>query len=105
MRYSDIHVSRDELVCDQGIVSAGTTSEAETGVEILEKGGNAVAAVFAACVVDFYNCGLGGNGFMSVYMGDSRGTATFDWAPRVPYGTLEDAYELEDGESDFPCYC
>ena len=105
MLHSPIRVTRDKVVSSEGAVAAGHKLEAEAGARILEQGGNAVdaavAAAFAAAVVEPNNSGLGGNGFLGIYMAQSGHTTVIDWAPRAPSGATEDLYELEEGSSDF----
>jgi len=105
MLHSAIRVTRDKVVASRGVVAAGHQLEAEAGVRMLEQGGNAVdaavAAAFAAAVVEPNNSGLGGNGFMGIHVAQSGHTGVIDWAPRVPSGVGEDLYELEEGRGNF----
>ena len=105
IRHSTVRTTRNEIISSKGVVAAGHRLEAEAGATIMELGGNAVdaavAAAFAAAVVEPDNSGLGGNGFLGVYMAQRGESAVIDWAPRVPSGATEDMYELEKGSSDF----
>ena len=65
--------TRTEVVAERGVVAGGHQLEAEAGVRMLRRGGNAVDALVAAACVGFVvepaSCGLGGYGRLSVYLG------------------------------------
>ncbi len=80
-----------------GVVSAGHEKTAEAGQAILQAGGNAfdaaVAAVFAACVVEPTLTSLGGGGFLLAHKAADAGGAgenvLFDFFTQTP-GRRED---------------
>ena len=69
MLHSPIRVTRDKVASSEGVIAAGHKLETEAGARMLEKGSNAVdaavAAAFAAAVVEPDNSGIGGNGFLT----------------------------------------
>jgi gamma-glutamyltranspeptidase / glutathione hydrolase len=98
---SHVHAMRDEVMAENGVVASGHLLEAELGVEILQKGGNAidaaVAAAFVAGVVEPMMCGIGGHGFASIYQADTGETEVLNWATKAPRAARPDMYELEGG--------
>ena len=101
MTKSHIHVHREEIVAENGVVAGGHELEAEVGVQILETGGNAVdaavAAAFVAGVVEPMMCGIGGHGFASIYRADTRETEVLNWATKAPLAARPDMFSLEAG--------
>ena len=98
---SRVHVSREEVVAESGVVASGHNVTAEAGVHILERGGNAVdaavAAAFVAGVVEPWNCGIGGHGFASIYRADTGETEILNWVTKAPRAARPDLFELEEG--------
>ena len=82
--------------------AAATIDERATAaaIELLRGGGNAIdAAVAAASVIgvtDPYSCGLGGGGFMVVYLAHERRVVTLDHRESAPQG-LERSRMYEHG--------
>src|SRR5947209_20396920 len=82
-------VGRSKVATQYGIVAAGQPLAAQAGVQILERGGNAVDAVIAANavlgVVEPQSNGIGGDLFAIVYEaknGMLHGLNASGWAPR-----------------------
>lgn len=87
--------------------AAATISEQATqsAIAILDQGGNAVDAAVAAAatlgVTDPFSCGIGGGGFMVVYLAKDRRVITIDHRETAPAATTP-ALFIEDGkEMDF----
>lgn len=87
--------------------AAATISEQATrsAIAILDQGGNAVDAAVAAAatlgVTDPFSCGIGGGGFMVVYLAKDRRVITIDHRETAP-ATTTPALFIEDGkEMDF----
>lgn len=99
VKWGEVRITREEVIVDHGVVAAGHTAEAAAGLRMLEEGGNAVdaaiAAAFAAGLVEPWNCGPGGHGFATVHhLGK---TDVIDWVPPAPSRARPDMWELEEG--------
>jgi gamma-glutamyltranspeptidase / glutathione hydrolase len=86
-----------------GMVVAQESRAARIGVEILEKGGNAVDATVAvgfALAVTYPRAGnLGGGGFMVIHQPGSDPVA-IDYRETAPYATTRDVFLDAQGEAD-----
>jgi gamma-glutamyltranspeptidase/glutathione hydrolase len=93
-------IDRTEVVAENGIVTAMHPLAAETGIEILAMGGNAVdaavAAGFTVGVVEPFMSGLGGAAYAMVYDAASDRTLAIDGCVQIPEGACEDMFELLD---------
>lgn len=73
-----------------GIVACNHRAVAEIGAEVLRRGGNAVDAAvavsFAIGVVEPWNSGLGGCGFMQVFDAARRTVQSVDMGTIAPRG-------------------
>ena len=69
-------------------------------IEILRQGGNAVDAAVAAAsvlgVTDQFSCGIGGGGFMMIYLADEGRVVTLDHRETAP-AAIDAALFYEDG--------
>jgi gamma-glutamyltranspeptidase/glutathione hydrolase len=86
-----------------GMVATDEELASHAGVEILEKGGNAVdaavATAFALAVVEPAAGNIGGGGFMLVRLADGRATF-FDYREVAPGRATRDMYIRVDGKLD-----
>ena len=84
---------------ENGAVAAEHRLASEAGVEILKAGGNAVdaavAALLAAGVVNPSSSGLGGGGFMLVYLARDRSVHAIDFRETAPQAAHRDLFVRE----------
>ena len=105
MIQSEIQYSRQEVVADHGVVAAGHGLVAQVGVEMMQRGGNAidagVAAAFAAQLAEPGMCGVGGNGMIAIHHVDKAETTIFDDVTVAPAGATADMFEIIPGSGGF----
>lgn len=86
-----------------GLVATNHYAVSEIGAEVLRKGGNAVDAAvavsFAIGVVEPWNSGLGGCGFMQVFDAKKRTVTAVDFGTVAPRGIDPATYALTGGVS------
>lgn len=84
-----------------GMVAAEQVLGSEAGVAILRDGGNAVdaavATAFAVCVANPTSCGIGGGGFMLIYLADRRQAVALDYRETAPAAATRDMF-VRDGK-------
>lgn len=90
----------------RGVVAADHADASEAGAAMLRAGGNAVDAAvatsFALSVVRPYSCGIGGGGFMVVYLrgsGREGRAVAIDYREVAPATMRPDFFESEEGPS------
>jgi len=93
---------RKPVACSRGgIVATQNRIAGEAGARILEAGGNAVDAAvatgFALAAVEPWNSGLGGVGFMLVYLAKENRVEVVDFGPVSPRGLDPADYPLTGG--------
>ena len=92
------------VVARRGMVSTQNAAATRIGVEILERGGNAVDAavgVGLALAVTLPRAGnLGGGGFMLVHIASENRTVAIDFRETAPAAASSDMYFGSDGEVD-----
>jgi gamma-glutamyltranspeptidase / glutathione hydrolase len=86
-----------------GMVVSESEPAANAGLEILKRGGNAVdAAVATALAVGVTNpasCGIGGGGFMLIYMAKDHAFYALDYRETAPLKASPDMF-LRNGKAD-----
>ena len=97
---SRLRVSKDEVVAENGVVTANHPLSSEAGLEMLKKGGNAVDAAvatgFTACVVEPMMTTIGGCGFMLVHLAEEGKSVVIEFSPRAPGAAGPEMYTVED---------
>ena len=85
----------------RGAVAADHPLASQAGVEMLQRGGNAVdaavAASFCLSVVDPFSCGIGGGGFMLVWDPETKQSHALNYRERAPAAIKATTYlEMDD---------
>ncbi len=95
------HVRKPVARSRGGIVATQNRIAGEAGAKVLAGGGNAVDAAvatgFALAAVEPWNSGLGGVGFMLVYLAQENRVEVVDFGPISPRGLDPAAYPLTGG--------
>lgn len=86
-----------------GMVSSAHPAASQVGVDIMKAGGNAIDAAvavgFSLGVLEPNANGIGGGGFMLIWLAESGRTAYIDFRGKAPTGATADMFELdEEGE-------
>ncbi|MGX9217967.1 gamma-glutamyltransferase [Massilia varians] len=85
-----------------GAVATISEQASQSAMAILNKGGNAVDAAVAAAatlgVTDPFSCGIGGGGFMVIYLAKDKRAITIDHRETAPASFTPQAF-LENGKS------
>ena len=86
----------------KGMVATANVQASDAGADILRKGGNAVdaavAASFAVSVTRPQSTGIGGGGFLLLYLAKEKKTLAFDFRERAPLKADRDMF-IRDGET------
>ena len=86
---------------DGGLVVADSKLASQAGLEILRRGGNAVDAAIATAlalsVVDQASSGLGGGGFMVIYLAKEQKAFALDFRETAPAASQRELY-MKDGQ-------
>lgn len=91
---------RPEFPGRHGVVASGRTYTSDAGVEMLQRGGNAVdagvAAVFAAAVVEISHFGLGGEAPMMIYLAKTREVVVINGQGTAPRAATPEFFAGRD---------
>lgn len=83
----------------KGVVAAQHVLASEAGAELLRQGGNAVDAAVAAAIaltaVEPWMCGLGGSGFMVIWLAKEQRAVALDFQGVLPAALTADDYPLD----------
>jgi gamma-glutamyltranspeptidase/glutathione hydrolase len=87
---------------EHGMVASEHLLASQAGVEMLQQGGNAidaaVATSFAVGVVNPSSCGIGGGGFMLIYLAREQRAAALDYREAAPAAASRDMF-LRNGQA------
>lgn len=93
-----------EVYAKHGMVSAANELASKAGVEIMQKGGNAIDAAVATAlalnVVEFNASGIGGGGFMTIRFGKTGETICLDYRETAPQSATKDMYASEQSKKE-----
>ena len=83
-----------------GIVASQHYVASDIGVEVLRRGGNAIDAAVAAGlaigVVEPWSSGIGGGGYMTLYLSATQETHVVEFGMRAPFGSTREDYPLDE---------
>jgi gamma-glutamyltranspeptidase / glutathione hydrolase len=92
------------VLAPHGMVAAQETRATRIGVEVLEKGGNAVDAAvavgFALAVTHPQSGNLGGGGFMIIHLAERNEAVAIDYRETAPQAVTPGIFLDEKGEAD-----
>jgi gamma-glutamyltranspeptidase/glutathione hydrolase len=84
-----------------GAIASVSPQASAAGLEILERGGNAIDAAVAAAatlgVTDPFSCGIGGGGFMVIYLARDQRVITIDHRETAPAAFTADVFHDATG--------
>ena len=104
MHATEWQMAKTQAVAANGMVSSKHPLASQAGIEMLKRGGNAidaaVATAFAVGVVEPWMNGLGGGGFLSIYLARTGQSFTVDFGMVAPEAAHPGMYVLEDGILD-----
>ena len=94
----------EQVIARDGMVVAQETRAARIGVDVLQRGGNAVDAAVAtgfALAVTYPRAGnIGGGGYMLIHLADRNVDTAIDYRETAPAATTRDIFLDEHGEAD-----
>lgn len=92
-------VAKTAATSDRGVVAAQHWLAARAGAHVLDEGGNAVdaavATAFALGVVEPWMSGIGGAGYMVVWLADAKRAVAIDFQGMLPADVRSDDYPLD----------
>src|SRR5918993_3612931 len=93
--FSEPSLARTERAAS-GLVVSDSPLATKAGMEMLDRGGNAIdaaiATAFALAVVDQASSGIGGGGFMVIYQAKDRRAHALDFRETGPEGVRNELY-------------
>ena len=88
----------------KGMVASAHELASQAGVEIMKKGGNAIdaaaATAFALAVVEPYNIGIGGGGFLTVRFAKTGEVVFLDFREVAPASATRDMFASEQAQKE-----
>ena len=97
-------VRKRAVSSERGVVAAQNWMAAAAGADILSKGGNAidaaVACAFALGAVEPWMCGMGGSGYMVIWLAKEKRATVIDFQGTLPQSIQLDDYPLDASVPD-----
>lgn len=94
----------NDVYAEHGMVSAAHELASKAGVEIMQKGGNAIDAAVATAmalnVVEFNASGIGGGGYMTIRFAKTGETVCLDYREQAPASATKDMYASEQAKKE-----
>src|SRR5450830_745741 len=88
-----------------GAVATVSEQASQAAIAILNKGGNAIDATVAAAatlgVTDPFSCGVGGGGFMVIYLAKDKRVVTIDHRETAPASFTPTVFQDNGKDLDF----
>ena len=93
-----------DIYAKNGMVSAAHSLASQAGVEIMKQGGNAIDAAAATAlalhIVEPYNIGMGGGGFITVRFAKTGEVVFLDFREFAPASARKDMYASEQAQKE-----
>ena len=93
------NISKNAVHSDQGVVASQNWIASSVGADTLSKGGNAIDAAvscaFALNIVEPWMCGLGGSGYIVIWLAKEKIAKVIDFQGTLPKNIHSDDYPLD----------
>ena len=94
------NISKKAVSSEKGIVASQHWLASSVGADAFEKGGNAIdaaiACAFALNVVEPWMCGLGGSGYILIWLAKTKEIKVIDFQGVLPKTISFEDYPLDD---------
>ncbi|MDY3869426.1 MAG: gamma-glutamyltransferase [Pyramidobacter sp.] len=94
----------NEVYAEHGMVSSAHELASKAGVEIMQKGGNAIDAAVATAlalnVTEFNASGIGGGGFMTIRFAKTGEVVCLDYREMAPASATKDMFASEQAKKE-----
>ena len=92
-------ITKNEVSSDKGVVASQHWIASSVGADAMAKGGNAIdaaiACAFALNVVEPWMCGLGGSGYIVIWLAKSKTAKVIDFQGTLPNDIKVEDYPLD----------
>lgn len=97
-------IRKPAVSCDKGLVATQHYIASDIGAKVLQQGGNAIDAALAAGLalgtVEPWMTGIGGGGYMTIYLAASKEVKVIEFGMRAPFSAKTEDYPLAgEGEN------